>query len=114
MTIKAGTLRALDDGALQKKLDELKKDLMIEMTQVKAGGRAPNPGRLKNLKKSIAVVLTVIHERKLDIKRKREIKKSGKKAGKKTEALKPKEEKSEEEKTEKEAGEKVEKREEVR
>ena len=69
MTIKANSIRSLDQNGLQKKLDELQNELMLEMTQVKAGGRAPNPGRLRNLKKSIAIVLTVIQEKKLNIKR---------------------------------------------
>ena len=105
MAIKANNLRTLDDGALQGKLDELQKELMIEMTQVKAGGRAPNPGRLRTLKKSIAVVLTVMHERRLHIKRKiKEIKapKPEEKKEIKKEEKKPEETKVEEKKEVKE------------
>ncbi len=69
MKIKTNDLRLLDEGGLQKKLYELQKELLIETTQVKAGGRAPNPGILKNIKKSIAAVMTIIHEKKLNIKR---------------------------------------------
>lgn len=67
MSIKTNELRPLDETSLQKKLLELEKELMIEKTQVKAGGRAPNPGKLKVLKKAIAVVRTIIHEKKLNI-----------------------------------------------
>ncbi len=69
MAIKPNELRPLGETELQKKLLELEKELMIENTQVKAGGRAPNPGKLKVLKKSIAIVKTIIHEKKLNIKR---------------------------------------------
>ncbi|MCC7552816.1 50S ribosomal protein L29 [Candidatus Micrarchaeota archaeon] len=81
MAIKANELRLLDELSLQKKLVDLEKELMIETTQVKAGGRAPNPGKIKTIKKAIAVVRTIIHERKLNIKR--EVKKT---------VVKPKEE----------------------
>ena len=81
MVIKANELRLLDELSLQKKLVDLEKELMIETTQVKAGGRAPNPGKIKTIKKAIAVVRTIIHERKLNIKR--EVKKT---------VVKPKEE----------------------
>ncbi|MFA5382724.1 MAG: 50S ribosomal protein L29 [Candidatus Micrarchaeia archaeon] len=69
MTSRINNLRVLDENNLQKRFEEIQKELLIETTQVKAGGRAPNPGKLKSLKKLIAIVKTLMNEKKLNIKR---------------------------------------------
>ena len=59
----------MDDATLGAKMIELKKELNAELGLVKSGGRAQNPGRISELKRTFARVLTIIHERKLGIKR---------------------------------------------
>ena len=48
------------------KLAELNADLLRLITMVKAGGSIENPADIKNTKKSIARILTVENEKKLE------------------------------------------------
>jgi large subunit ribosomal protein L29 len=69
-----------------KKLSELRAELSRLRTMVAAGGAVENPARIKELRKTIAQVLTIESEQKLGI-RKKETKqeKPAKKAKKKKE-----------------------------
>jgi large subunit ribosomal protein L29 len=53
-----------------KKLSELKAELSRLRTMVRAGGAVENPARIKELRKTIARVLTVESEQKLGIRKK--------------------------------------------
>jgi len=55
----------LEDSKLESKLLELKKELHAELGSVAAGGRASNPGRIKELRRTIARIKTVMTKRKL-------------------------------------------------
>jgi len=90
--IKSSKVRELTEAELQSKLFEYQKELNTERGVLAAGGRASNPGKLKQLRKSVARVLTIVHERKLGIVRK------AKASPKKEEAKKPAEAKKSEEK----------------
>lgn len=61
--IKIKELRALESDGLEKKLDELRLELNAELGSVAAGGRASNPGRIKELRRTIARILTLQRER---------------------------------------------------
>ncbi|MDP3990028.1 MAG: 50S ribosomal protein L29 [archaeon] len=56
-------LRALESNELQKRLEEFKKELLKLNVQVSTGGSAANPGKLKQTKKNIARVLTLVQEK---------------------------------------------------
>jgi large subunit ribosomal protein L29 len=48
-----------------KKLNELRTELLRLKTMIKAGGTVENPGRIKELRRTIARILTIEHEQKL-------------------------------------------------
>lgn len=56
--------RSLSLEELQEKLGEFKKELLKLNVQVAAGANTANPGKLKQTKKNIARVLTLLHEKK--------------------------------------------------
>jgi len=56
-------MRALEEGALDSKMSDLRDELNSELGAVAAGGRASNPGRIKELRRTIARILTLKRER---------------------------------------------------
>jgi large subunit ribosomal protein L29 len=58
-------IREMKPEDLNKKLSELRLELLKELGNVKMGRAIKNPGKIKELKKTIARILTVQQERKL-------------------------------------------------
>lgn len=56
--------RSLSHGELQERLGEFKKDLLKLNVQVATGANTANPGKLKQTKKNIARILTLLQEKK--------------------------------------------------
>jgi large subunit ribosomal protein L29 len=69
MKIKNSELRKLNSEELQKKLVEIKKDLIKVNAQIAAGTVPENSGNVKNLKKTMARILTIKNEKKEDVKK---------------------------------------------
>ena len=67
--IKKSKIREMTDAELQGKLFELQKELNTERGMLATGGRTSNPGKIRTLRKTIARIMTIIHEKKLGIKR---------------------------------------------
>ncbi|MEM3555341.1 MAG: 50S ribosomal protein L29 [Candidatus Micrarchaeia archaeon] len=65
--LRASELRQMDVDALKSKLAELKNELRVERGHVAGGGRATNPGRIREVRRSIARVLTVLKEKGVEI-----------------------------------------------
>jgi large subunit ribosomal protein L29 len=63
-----------------KKVSELKAELARLKTMVRAGGAVENPARIRELRKTIAKILTIENEDKLGLRKKEEesVKKKGK------------------------------------
>lgn len=62
--MKMKEIRELSDDALRAKLVELERELNIEKGAASAAsGRAPNPGKIRTLKRSIARVATLVTQR---------------------------------------------------
>ncbi len=61
--MKIKELRGMGDAALKEKLLELRKDLAKDNAQVAVGTTPKSPGRLRQTKKTIARILTIIHTR---------------------------------------------------
>lgn len=57
-------LREKDASELKQDLTDLQKELVQERGQIEVGGFADNPGRLGQMKKTIARIKTVLNERK--------------------------------------------------
>jgi large subunit ribosomal protein L29 len=62
--IRVKELRELSDAELEKKLKELRGELMRARTQIASGAPPDNPGRIRELRKTIARILTILRERK--------------------------------------------------
>jgi large subunit ribosomal protein L29 len=62
-------IRDMSSEERMKKLTELKTELLRLKTMVKAGGTVENPARMKELRKTIARILTVEREQKIGTKK---------------------------------------------
>lgn len=80
--MKIQEIRKMKPEDLDKKLSELRLELSKELGNVKMGRAVKNPGKIKQLRKSIAQILTVKNE--LKTKRpKKKVKKPAKRLAKK-------------------------------
>lgn len=68
--IKKSKIRELTDAELQVRLFDFQKEINSERGMLATGGRVSNPGKIRGLKDAIARILTIIHERKLGIRKK--------------------------------------------
>jgi large subunit ribosomal protein L29 len=66
--IKKGKIREMTDAELSAKLFEFQKELNAERGMLASGGRTSNPGKIRELRRTLARTLTIIHERKLGIR----------------------------------------------
>ncbi len=75
-------IRAMSSEDRRKKLTELRTELMRLKTMIKAGGAVENPGRIRELRKTVARILTIENEQPKSAKeaREKEKKKGNKKA----------------------------------
>jgi len=62
MVLKAKEIRAYTPEERQEKLQELKQELMHERGVAAMGGSPPSPGKIRQLRTSIARILTIIRE----------------------------------------------------
>lgn len=75
--MKIKELRGMDEENLKSKLIELRNELVKINAQVAIGTTPKNPGQVKNIKKTIARIMTIINEKKIEGDK--ESKKEGKK-----------------------------------
>ena len=57
-------LRKLSDENLEKRLNELKLELLKERGNIEMGGNIKNPGKIKIIRRDIARILTLKKEKK--------------------------------------------------
>ena len=60
--LKADEIRNMNESELREKMSDLKKEIVEESGQIETGGFADNPGRIKEMKKTIARIKTVLNE----------------------------------------------------
>ena len=60
--MKARDIRSLPKEELMNKLNELKKELVKQNAQIATGTTPKSPGQVKQIKKTIAKILTIIKE----------------------------------------------------
>jgi large subunit ribosomal protein L29 len=60
-------IRDMSPDDREKKLSELETELLRLNTMIKAGGNVDNPARVKQLRKTIARILTIKSEHKLGL-----------------------------------------------
>ncbi len=61
--MKIKDIRKLTEEQQEKKLKELKLELLKERGNVEMGGNVKNPGRIREIRRSIARLLTIKNER---------------------------------------------------
>ncbi|MBS3098177.1 50S ribosomal protein L29 [Candidatus Woesearchaeota archaeon] len=66
MTLKIREIKAMSKEELTAKLEELRKELVKNNAQIATGTTPKNPGQIKEIKKTIARILTVINQKKFD------------------------------------------------
>ena len=64
MALKIKDIRGMSPEEREEKLKELREELMHERGVAAMGGSPPNPGKIRQLRKSISRLLTVIREEK--------------------------------------------------
>jgi large subunit ribosomal protein L29 len=74
-------IKGMSSEDRSKKLSELRAEMARLRTMVRAGGAVENPARIRELRKTIAKILTIEHEDKLGLRKTEE--KPKKKTGKK-------------------------------
>jgi len=60
--LRTKEIRAMDADGREKKLSELRDELMHERGVAAMGGAPPNPGKIRALRKNIARILTIMSE----------------------------------------------------
>ncbi|MFB6217481.1 MAG: 50S ribosomal protein L29 [Candidatus Aenigmatarchaeota archaeon] len=61
--LTADEARELDTQELKQQLNDLQKELVEERGQIEVGGFAEDPGRIGEMKKTIARIKTILNER---------------------------------------------------
>lgn len=61
--LEADDLRDQSETELKQQLNDLQRELVQERGQIEVGGFAENPGQLKEMKKSIARIKTILNEK---------------------------------------------------
>ncbi|NMJ76444.1 50S ribosomal protein L29 [Nanohaloarchaea archaeon] len=56
--------REMDSDELERQMNDLKKELVEERGQIEVGGFAENPGRIGEIKKTVARIKTELNGRK--------------------------------------------------
>ncbi len=67
--IRRKELHELSEGDLMKRLGEARLEFSKDRAQITVGGSAQNPGKVKELRKTIARMLTEIKQRQLKMKK---------------------------------------------
>jgi large subunit ribosomal protein L29 len=62
MVLKAKDVRQMNPKERSEKLKELKEELMHERGVSAMGGSSPSPGRIRQIRQSIARILTIMQE----------------------------------------------------
>ncbi|MDI6643639.1 MAG: 50S ribosomal protein L29 [Methanobacteriaceae archaeon] len=65
--LRSKEIREMEMDEIQKKLDELKAEYAKNVSKSSAAGVYEDPGKIKELKRTIARVLTIINEKKGEI-----------------------------------------------
>ena len=66
--LRADEMREMTDEELQGELENLQSELLQETSIQAAGGAPDNPGRISEMKKTIARIKTIQRERELEEK----------------------------------------------
>lgn len=71
---RAKDLKSMSNEELNEKLQQLRTELSRDKGAVASGTKAENPGKIREVRKTIARILTLIHQRETARKHKGEVK----------------------------------------
>ncbi|MEE8401676.1 MAG: 50S ribosomal protein L29 [Candidatus Hydrothermarchaeaceae archaeon] len=60
--LRSAEIRDMSEEEVDEKIFELKGELLREKTKIASGGVADNPGRIKEIRRTIARILTIKRE----------------------------------------------------
>jgi large subunit ribosomal protein L29 len=66
--MKKADIKKLSDEEIEKKREEIKKELMIILTKKSSGANPDNPGKVRSMKKDMARMLTEKNRRIFEAK----------------------------------------------
>lgn len=69
--LRVKEIRDMSSEERVKRLDEMRTDILRLKTMIKAGGTIENPARIREIRKTIARILTIEHEEKLKLAKER-------------------------------------------
>lgn len=61
--LRTDEIREKSESELREKISDLRKEIVEERGQIEVGGFAENPGRMNEIRKTIARIKTVLNER---------------------------------------------------
>lgn len=61
--LRTDEMRDMDVSELRERMNDMRKELVEERGQIEMGGFAENPGRIKEMRKTVARINTVLNER---------------------------------------------------
>ena len=67
--LKAKDIRTMKDADLDKQLKDLRNDLLKQRAITATGGAPESPGRIRELRRTIARILTIRKEKAKEVKR---------------------------------------------
>ena len=67
--LKAKDIRTMKDADLEKQLKDLRNDLLRQRAITATGGAPESPGRIRELRRTIARILTIQNEKAKEMKR---------------------------------------------
>ena len=65
MIVRSKDLRDMTDDEVEKKLNEVQAELIRQKGKITTGGAPENPGRMKELRRTVARILTIKREKVL-------------------------------------------------
>ncbi len=67
--LKSKDIRSMKDADLEKQLKDLRNDLLKQRAITATGGAPESPGRIRELRRTIARILTIQKEKAKEVKR---------------------------------------------
>lgn len=65
--LRVDEIRGMSSEEREERLNDLRTELLRLKTMIKAGGTIENPARIREIRKTIARILTIDHEEKLGL-----------------------------------------------
>ena len=65
--LRKNEIKEMPEAELRSKMNELKQELMTERAKISSGGLPDNPGKIREIKKSVARIYTIAGEKGYNI-----------------------------------------------